>query len=252
MPNPFEKVNVLRQELDGVSDRAAAIVAGAFLDEILQELLREFLVEDSKSDKNIFEGTGPLSTFSAKIEMVFRLGLLSKWEHQSIHTVRAIRNEFAHVLDGVSFDTQSVKARCKNIEVPASMVAPDLVPLSQSGEVPPLPTIVKADANEPRAIFQETVITLMYVLAARVIDAGSARRTTPAEFSTAYEPAERMLLRLKDLLERYEELSQHHGLASTDKDKWAKDVEKYRLLVRLQEFVVDQIKSSHASQKQHT
>jgi len=249
--NPFENIHAVCREFDGVSDRAAAIVAAAFLDEILQELLSEFLVKDPKSDKKIFEGMGPLSTFNAKIELGFRLGLLSNWEHQTIHTVRAIRNEFAHVVDGISFDTQSIKDRCKNIVVPVSMVAPDLIPLSQSGEIPPPPTIVKADANEPRAIFQEVVSTLMHTLAARTADAGRAARTTPPDFSMAHEPAERLLLRLKNSLERYEDLLSQHNVIITDENaKCAKDVKRYRKMIHLQEFIIDRIKSAHASREE--
>ena len=45
MSTPFDHSDALQREFDGASDRAAAIVAGAFLDELLQELLREFFVE---------------------------------------------------------------------------------------------------------------------------------------------------------------------------------------------------------------
>ena len=103
---------------------------------------------------------------------------MSEGEHQNLHTIRGVRNEFAHVLGDVSFETQSIRARCKNIETPTSMVSPRSVPLSQAGEEPPLPTIVKADSNQPRAVFQESVVTLMHILAARIAEASRIRRTS--------------------------------------------------------------------------
>jgi len=52
---PFDHSDALQREFDGASDRAAAIVAGAFLDELLQELLREFFVEQpAAANKKLF------------------------------------------------------------------------------------------------------------------------------------------------------------------------------------------------------
>lgn len=80
MTNPFDHAPALRAEFDGASDRAAAVVAAAFLDKLLMELLREYFVEDAASDKKVFDGTRPLSTFSAKIDIAYRLGLISARE----------------------------------------------------------------------------------------------------------------------------------------------------------------------------
>lgn len=247
MHTPFDHSDSLQREFDGTSDRAVAIVAGAFLDELLQELLCEFFVDQPASEnKKLFEGTGPLATFSSKIEIAFRVGLVSKGEHRSLHTIRGIRNEFAHVLGDVSFETQSIRARCGNIEAPVSMVSPRSVPLSQSGEEPPLPTIAKADSNQPRAVFQEAVLTLMHSLAARVAEAGRIRRTSPADFKEAHEPADSVLTRLEGLLEHYEELSRNVNLSAEEKTLIGKDVEAYGLMVRVQRFCVQQIKRAHA------
>lgn len=247
MNTPFDHSDSLQREFDGASDRAAAIVAGAFLDELLQELLREFFVEQPEQvNKKLFEGTGPLATFSSKIEIAFRVGLVSEGEHRSLHTIRGVRNEFAHVLGDVSFETQSIRDRCRNIEVPASMVSPRSVPLSQAGEEPPLPAIVKVDSSQPRAVFQEAIVTLMHILAARVAEASRIRRVSPLDFKEAHEPAESILTRLQGLLERYEALSHNVKLSTEEKAQIAKDLEKYGLLVRVQTFCVQQTKKAHA------
>jgi hypothetical protein len=44
----------------------------------------------------LFEGFGPLSTFSAKIEFAFALGLLPRHVHTDLRTIKKVRNLFAH------------------------------------------------------------------------------------------------------------------------------------------------------------
>lgn len=143
-------LQALDAEFKASSDRAAAIIGGAYLDELITEVLRSFLVGDKKSDKSIFEGNGALATFSSKIELAYRSGLLSKLEHKSLHCIRRIRNEFAHRLVGVSFRSDHIRSMCRNIEVPIEMVSPRFIPLSQDGELPAVPVIEKASGDDPR------------------------------------------------------------------------------------------------------
>ena len=237
--NPLQNIAALEKEFDGASDRAAAIVAGAFIDEVLSDLLRTFFVDDTGNDRTIFEGTGPLATFSSKINIAYGLGLISASEHRIMHTVRSIRNDFAHELAPISFEDQSIKARCKNIEVPIEMVAPKTIPLSQDGETPPLPKIQKAGSDNPRAVFQEAIITLMHILAARVADAGEDKRRSPADFIAAYEPGERLLDHLKSLLQQRVSLSENG-------EDIEQSLRKFRLLVEVQEFCIRQMRAAHA------
>jgi len=215
MPNSFDSAALLRKEFDGAND------------------------------KKIFNVTGALATFSAKIDIAYRLGLISVRECEIIRDVKSIQGGFAHRLSGVSFEDQSVTARCKRIKTPVVMVAPQTIPLPQAGKVPPLPTIEKADGNDSRAIFPEAVITLMHVLAARVADASRSRRTSPPSFAAAHEPDERLLAHLQGLMERYQSLIESKVLSAEDKAEMAKDIGKYQLLIRVQEFCVRQIRAAH-------
>lgn len=267
MTNIFEQVSALERELEGTSDRAAAVVAGAFLDEVLRELLYGFLVIGNlKSDAKLFNGTGALATFSAKIEIAFRLGLVSEGEHRVLGVIRGIRNEFAHVLGEISFSTESIRARCQNIEVPLSMIFPSAIPLSMRGEEPPLPRIEKAASNNTRAIFQEAVMTLMQSLAARLSDAQMARRVTPSDFEAAHEPAEMMAGHLRTLLIRTDALAAEVDMLEAARGRPLAEAAKpqqgesglskqgvapeesrnrWRLLLQVHEFSIAQIKRAH-------
>jgi len=245
MTGLFDGAEALRNEFYGASDRAAALVAGAFLDEVLGELLRVFLVDDPTNDKKIFEGTGPLATFSAKIDIAYRIGLISAQEHKTLHVVRSIRNDFAHKTSGISFENQSISVRCKNIETPLAMLAPKRLILSRTGKVPPLPTIEKVDSSDARAVFQESVTTLSHILAARTADALLSKCTSPPAFVAAHEPLERLLAGMQGLLERYQSLLDSNRLSPEKKYEIAKGLKKYQPLIRIQESSIGQTKAAH-------
>lgn len=105
-----------RQALTKESDRGCALFAAAFLDKALSDLLYLSLVADKRIEKDLFEGTAPLSSFSARIKLSFYLGKISKECRADLDTIRGIRNEFAHHAELISFDNQSIADRCKNLQ----------------------------------------------------------------------------------------------------------------------------------------
>lgn len=113
--------NKFFEELQNESPRAAVIIAGAFLDAQLRDLLSNFLVDDSKvvdeflgSDKN---PDRPLSSFSSRIKAAYCLGLISKDIYQDLNTVRTIRNRFAHKMHGYTFDDPEIVKLCNSLKL---------------------------------------------------------------------------------------------------------------------------------------
>ncbi|WP_215779878.1 MltR family transcriptional regulator [Paludibacterium sp. B53371] len=104
------------QALTNESDRGCALFAAAFLDKALSDLLYLSLVADKRIEKDLFEGTAPLSSFSARIKLAFYLGKISKECRADLDTIRRIRNEFAHHAELISFDDQSIAGRCRNLQ----------------------------------------------------------------------------------------------------------------------------------------
>src|SRR5262249_17903825 len=82
----------------------------------LSDLLYLSLVEVKKIEEDLFEGTAPLASFSARIKLAFYLGLISAECRADLETIRRIRNDFAHKPDLISFDTQSIADRCRRLE----------------------------------------------------------------------------------------------------------------------------------------
>ncbi|MEL0606920.1 hypothetical protein [Vibrio echinoideorum] len=75
-----EKRTALRSELVKESDRGCALYATSYIDSALSDLLYCALAPDNKIEKELFEGTAPLSTFSARINMAYYFGKISKAE----------------------------------------------------------------------------------------------------------------------------------------------------------------------------
>ncbi|MCA1777791.1 MAG: hypothetical protein LC676_19950 [Loktanella sp.] len=106
----------LFSDLEHESERGAILLTGAALDDALKDLLKIRLIQ-SKSTEELFTGTAPLATFSARIDLSFSAGVISKSEHILLHKLRKIRNECAHVKT-IRFHEAPLKDKCLALELP--------------------------------------------------------------------------------------------------------------------------------------
>jgi mannitol operon repressor len=104
------------REFQGETDRGAALVGAAVIDHRLRETIRAFMVSDAAASVLLDGGSAPLGSFSSRINTAFALGLLSEHEHRECHTIRRVRNEFAHQRHGLAFTEQKVSDLCHNLE----------------------------------------------------------------------------------------------------------------------------------------
>jgi DNA-binding MltR family transcriptional regulator len=113
---------LLRDEFSKETDRGAVILAASLFDIQLESLLKTYLVPDTSSSDQLFEGaSAPLSTFSARILICYRLGLISKNFARDLNLIRKIRNEFAHNIHGCSFEHSSVVSRVHELSRSSNM-----------------------------------------------------------------------------------------------------------------------------------
>lgn len=111
----------LRNQFQKESDRAAVILSSSLIDEALTRLLSTFLVPCSHARDGLFEDiNSPMNNFSSKIDMSYRLGLISSKFTRDLHLIRKIRNSFAHDVFGCDFENGSVKGRV--LELKKSLV----------------------------------------------------------------------------------------------------------------------------------
>lgn len=101
--------NLFMEEFEKESDRASVILSVAMLDQALENILKARLLPIGTSEDNLLEGSySPISTFSSRIDLAHRLGLISTKFCRDLHIIRRVRNNFSHNITGCSFDDASV------------------------------------------------------------------------------------------------------------------------------------------------
>ena len=81
------------------SDRSAVILGAARLDLALERLLKQVMYHHPGGSDNLFDPDRPLGSFSAKIALSYRLGLIDRDIEYLLQMARRLRNAFAHSAD---------------------------------------------------------------------------------------------------------------------------------------------------------
>lgn len=114
----WDNFGAFYDEFSNESDRAAVILGAAKLDVLLYQLIQKLLVPTASSTDELLDGDSPLSTFSSRINMAYRLGVLDARFTRALHLVRRIRNSFAHELASSTLATGSHRDRVRELMAP--------------------------------------------------------------------------------------------------------------------------------------
>ena len=104
-----------RTSITAETNRGAALMSAAYLDDKVKELIQNRLVQDKKTLRRAFDFNGPLGTFSSRIDFSYLLGILLKNACRDLHTIRAIRNQFAHHAAPLSYEDKEIKPLCERL-----------------------------------------------------------------------------------------------------------------------------------------
>jgi hypothetical protein len=149
-------LKLLNAELEHTSDRSCAIVGACIIETLLLDLLKACLVACPTAKDEFFEGTNaPLGTFSARIDLAYRLGLISSQMTRDLHLVDKIRNEFAHRVEGPSFSEGGINSQVN--ELMRSLRLKERAPF-----------LLTAPYNTPRGHFFMCAVMLIMFLDDRV------------------------------------------------------------------------------------
>ncbi len=105
-------IKLLSQQTDAGN---ALVIAGLVEDELQKLLLSAMRPLSNTMAAKLFEGYGPLSTFSAKIDISFAFGLIEKDVHGDLRIIKDIRNCFAHTTHFVFFSSPEIAKLCKKL-----------------------------------------------------------------------------------------------------------------------------------------
>lgn len=111
----LKELTIFIEGLANEGERALVIGGAARIDVALEHLIRRVTSHQPGGHDELFEANGPLSTFSAKIIMAYRLGLIDDGMESVLQLIRKIRNDFAHATTLVSLSESSHRNRINEI-----------------------------------------------------------------------------------------------------------------------------------------
>jgi DNA-binding MltR family transcriptional regulator len=102
-----------------LDDRSLAIVVTSMLDRFLAlaVITRFGNIVTEKEYERVFEGTGPLSGFAAKISLCSVLGIVIGEMNHDLTIMRKIRNDFAHEVADIDFTKREISSRCRSMKM---------------------------------------------------------------------------------------------------------------------------------------
>jgi hypothetical protein len=79
-------------------------------------LLTAFFLPSTENQDELLDGDSPLSSFHAKINIAYRLGIIDKKFTRALNILRKIRNSFAHETTGCTLRSGSHSDRIKELK----------------------------------------------------------------------------------------------------------------------------------------
>ena len=118
----FHTLHEFLEPFQTETDRAAALLGAAMLDDKLAEILRSFLVASEISERLL---RGPLQSFSSRTDTAYALGFLDEAERNELHIIGRIRNKFAHSWRTLTFETENVRDLTRGLVIRGPLGLPD-------------------------------------------------------------------------------------------------------------------------------
>lgn len=105
-----DELRAALKEIEQQTDRGYAIMMTSIVDNYLKLLLLNRLNPLTKKEvSDLFDGNAPLTSFAAKVNLGYALGLYSDACKRAMHSMRRIRNIFAHHIAPLTFSDDTIK-----------------------------------------------------------------------------------------------------------------------------------------------
>jgi hypothetical protein len=107
-----EEIQKYHEALNKETDRAAAIMLHAYLENFLNSLLRKRLAEEKFFIKEIEYNLN----FERSMKLCYLVGLIAKEDMEDLKLINRVRNHFAHNIMINSFDEPDIAKDCNNLK----------------------------------------------------------------------------------------------------------------------------------------
>ena len=103
-PDLLHQIVTWAKELEG-DERLMIIIATSRLEDLLKRLLQKAMLHQGGGQDSLFSPDRPLGTFSSRILLAYRLGLIDRDYESFLQTLRKLRNDAAHAVQHIDLST---------------------------------------------------------------------------------------------------------------------------------------------------
>jgi len=115
--NFTEELIRIRNSFKKESDRALIILACSAIDVLLKRIIEKKFIAVSHKKEKLLGKTQPLSSFHSKIEIAYRIGVISENLKRDLNILRDMRNIYAHNLDDTTLEDKEMVDRINTIMI---------------------------------------------------------------------------------------------------------------------------------------
>lgn len=119
----MEVIEQMDREFHDSPDRVIAVIGGAYLDSMLDRLLRAALLDAPSEVEKLLRPDGPIGSNGARYQLAYCLGLIGANQRDDLKMVAKIRNAFAHNFRALAFDEPPIRDYCASLKEPSILAA---------------------------------------------------------------------------------------------------------------------------------
>jgi len=179
----IEVITEMDREFHTSSDRVVAVVGAAYLDSVLDRLLRRVFINAADDVERLLRPDAPLGSNGSRYQLAYCLGLITRDQRDDLKTIAKIRNTFAHDFKASTFEAAPLRDFCSALKQPGILaeVPEQLFPPETAATVA---QHVRETSATPREKFRTSVFALFGSLLRRI---AYVRRVTTGGWFT-YDP----------------------------------------------------------------
>jgi Mannitol repressor len=120
LSNLKKEIATLADVINNEPDFPCVLVISSYIDQALSSILSEYLIVSSTTNKLLNSSGGAIGTFSARCDLCYCLGLISKALYHNLLVIGDIRNYFAHSHLNIDFSDKQITDLCEKLTFPES------------------------------------------------------------------------------------------------------------------------------------